>query len=136
MIPFGRLSTFCRVILNHFFIKKIAPGIFLAALASPSYCHYNWTGIFLPDYGQCEGLNLIVYPTSVTYGNCKKVKIRVLVRSEDEFVFQVSDSPKCSLSGAVFTLQRGSTGNVVLGKYDNLSNYQTQIPTYFCPYKK
>jgi hypothetical protein len=118
------------------FKKSIILCVLSPAIASAAHKQLDWAGLFLPDRGQCEGLDLQIYASTITYDDCKKFKIRILTQSESDLAFEVTDIRRCRVSGAVFTLQRDESGNVILGKYDSLSSYRAQIPSYFCSYRR
>jgi hypothetical protein len=81
-----------------------------------------------------------MYETNFTWGDCKKVTIRVIAGSDTdtELVFEVDPNAKCGWAGLVVALTTPSPDSraVSVNAYRSLEKYRAKESVAFCAYTK
>ncbi len=71
----------------------------LLALSLACDSQSRWLGVYEPISRACEGQNLVIEKSEISYGDdCKSVKVSTILANDKEFRFKVGDNTNCPLS--------------------------------------
>jgi hypothetical protein len=121
-------------------VKRIL-GIFaFLCLATPARAQdvsSAWKGTFKPISKACEGSDLQIADSTLSYSDCREIKIQSLVNNNHEFSFIVDPAAKCSWSGWVISLKRNanlSRSHLDVNGYESVKDFHGGNYTFDCDY--
>ena len=95
-----------------------------------------WKGSYQPVSRVCEGSDLTIGQSVLTYNTCKLTKTQVLKNSKSELSLEVDKNAKCVVAGWVITLRRATGSDVEVSGYRNAEDSRAGLPGFECTYRR
>ena len=95
----------------------------------------DWMGQYRPISAVCRGMNLVIVPHRLSYGDCVSVTYADLAAT-DGFAGRIDEHAHCALAGKVLTLAPDGQGGNTLSTFDTENAWHEKLPALVCSYAK
>lgn len=126
------------LLLSALITAVVAPVFATSTFAADQAVPSKWAGVYEGLSRGCSGQPLVVNESTISWTDCKRVKVRVGAVSDVELLLEVNREAKCGWAGWLVSLRIPSAERqaVEVTTYQSLEKYREKEYGLFCVYSK